>query len=113
MQLLPVAQSVEVVQPDLHPVLVHVYPPQSVVRGMPHAPVPSHAALALKMPFTQVCARHSVAASGYVHAIRVMPSHVPLQSGSSAAQGSRTLRGKPVTARQVPSWPPSAQDSHC
>jgi len=69
-------QSAEVVQADLQSALVQVYRPQVVVRRAPHVPAPSHSALRVTMLLAQLCARHSVVASGKAQAVRVVPSHI-------------------------------------
>jgi hypothetical protein len=79
--------------------------------GMLQAPAPLHTDAVVTLPPTHVAAAQTVALSGMVQLLPLVPSHWPLHI-PVPSQGSRGLRGAPVMALHVPTEFALLHDSH-
>lgn len=93
------------------PSVAHPPAAQGPSVGMLHAPAPLHSDAVVTLPPTQVAAAHTVALSGKVQLLPLVPSHWALHI-PVPPQGSRGLRGAPVMALHVPTEFGLLHDSH-
>jgi hypothetical protein len=76
-------------------------------------PAPSQTGAGVATPAWQLALPQNIVASANtVHAVRLLPSQLPLQADPSPAQAVRPVRGAPLTAMHRPLLVPSPQDSH-
>ena len=113
-QKLPATQSPSRTQPPAHAVdaALHVFGAQSCVLSGGHVPAPVQLAATVAIAAAHVGARHCVVDGGNAHAVRLVPSHDPLQSVPSPAHAVRPATGAPVTALQAPTLPGTLHPSH-
>ena len=90
-----------------HRLLVH-----GLVVAIVHAPDPLHTEALVALPPVQLAAVQTVLLSGNAHAIRLVPSHCPLQV-PVPPHAVRVASGAPFKAVHFPSELASLQDSHC
>jgi len=89
-----------------HRLLVH-----GLVAATVHAPDPLHTEAVVALPPVQLAAVQTVLPSGKAHAIRLVPSHCPLQV-PVPPQPVRVASGAPFNGEHFPSELASLQDSH-
>jgi hypothetical protein len=90
-----------------HRLLVH-----GLVAAVVHAPEPLHTDAVVAWPAAQVAAAQMALPSGNAHAIRLAPSHCPLQT-PVPPQAVRVVSGAPFNGVHFPIELASLQDSHC
>jgi hypothetical protein len=75
-------------------------------------PMRSHAGAEVATPLWQLDLPQGTVVSGKAQAVRLVPSHIPLQALPSPAHCVRGARGAPITFTQVPFWFVSPHASH-
>jgi hypothetical protein len=94
----------------------HAKPPQGVVIGAGHDPVPVQFAGAVAIPPVQLASRHGASELvNAAHDVRFAPSHVARSHTETSAPGQagRPPRGAPFTATHFPRLPTTSHASHC
>jgi hypothetical protein len=109
----PVAQSVLVVQLDVHAVAPQMKGAHVVFVMAGQCPPPSQFAAAVATPAEQLAERHDCVDGGNVHVARVVPSQVPAHVEPSPVQSDLPPTGAPVTGEQVPFDADRLHASHC
>ena len=91
------------------PSVAHRLLVQGLVAAVVHAPEPLHTEAVVALPAAQLAAVQMALPSGNAHAIRLTPSHCPLQT-PVPPQAARGLIGSPLIVLHVPTEPLSLQD---
>jgi len=94
------------------PSVAHRLLVQGLVAAVVHAPEPLHTDAVVALPAAQLAAVQMALPSGNEHAIRLTPSHCPLQT-PVPPQAVWGVSGAPFTAVHLPMDAASLQDSHC